>query len=94
MGAQFLSQAWREYDNDAVRNKFAKADTRPADRKLDYRGQSGDQVLKPGKGASSPATGAPISAGLAERPISAASPISASRASLISSGKADLGKPG
>ena len=36
------------YKNDAVRNKFARADTRPADRKLDYRGRSGDQVLKPG----------------------------------------------
>jgi hypothetical protein len=36
-----------KYDNDAVRNKFDKADTRPADRKLDYRGRSGEQVLKP-----------------------------------------------
>ena len=40
-----------KYDNDTVRNKFAKADTRPADRKLDYRGRSGEQVLKPGKGS-------------------------------------------
>ena len=38
------------YKNDAVRNKFAKADTRPADRKLDFRGRSGEQVLKPGTG--------------------------------------------
>ena len=38
-----------QYDNYAVRNKFAKADTQPVDRKLDYRGRSGDQVLKPGK---------------------------------------------
>jgi Protein of unknown function (DUF3300)/Chaperone of endosialidase len=29
------------YDNDAVRNKFAKTDTQPVDRKLDYRGWSG-----------------------------------------------------
>ena len=43
-----------KYDNDAVRNKFAKADTRPADRKLDYRGRSGEQVLKPGKGDGKP----------------------------------------
>jgi hypothetical protein len=42
------------YKNDAVRNKFAKADTRPSDRKLDYRGRSGEQVLKPGKGAGQP----------------------------------------
>jgi hypothetical protein len=35
------------YDNDAVRNKFANANARPSDRKLDYRGRSGDQVLKP-----------------------------------------------
>ena len=48
MGARFPSQTGREYKNDAVRNKFAKADTRPADRKLDYRGRSGEQVLKPG----------------------------------------------
>ena len=37
-----------QYANDAVRNKFAKADTQPADRKLDYRGRSGEQVMKPG----------------------------------------------
>jgi len=30
-----------QYDNDAVRNKFAKADIHPVDRKLDYRGRSG-----------------------------------------------------
>ena len=42
------------YKNDAVRNKFAKADTRPADRKLDYRGRSGEQVLKPGTGDRKP----------------------------------------
>ena len=35
------------YDNDAVRNKFANANARPTDRKLDYRGRGGDQVLKP-----------------------------------------------
>jgi hypothetical protein len=45
------------YKNDAVRNKFAKADTRPADRKLDYRGRSGEQVLKPGKGDGKPGGG-------------------------------------
>jgi hypothetical protein len=43
-----------KYDNDAVRNKFAKAESRPADRKLDYRGRSGEQVLKPGKGDGKP----------------------------------------
>ncbi len=37
-----------KYNNDAVRNKFAKGDARPTDRKLDYRGRSGEQVLKPG----------------------------------------------
>ena len=37
-----------------MRNKFAKADTRPADRKLDYRGRSGEQVLKPGTGDRKP----------------------------------------
>ena len=45
------------YKNDAVRNKFARADTRPADRKLDYRGRSGEQVLKPGKGDGKPGGG-------------------------------------
>jgi hypothetical protein len=39
-----------KYDNDAVRNKFTKAGTLPADRKLDYRGRGGEQVLKPGDG--------------------------------------------
>jgi Protein of unknown function (DUF3300)/Chaperone of endosialidase len=43
-----------KYDNDAVRNKFAKADTRPTDRKLDYRGRSGEQVLKPSRGDGRP----------------------------------------
>jgi uncharacterized protein DUF3300/endosialidase-like protein len=43
-----------KYDNDAVKNKFAKADGRPADRKLDYRGHGGEQVLKPGKGDGKP----------------------------------------
>ena len=43
-----------KYNNDAVRNKFAKADTRPADRKLDYRGRSGEQVLKPDTGDRKP----------------------------------------
>jgi hypothetical protein len=46
-----------KYDNDAVRNKFAKADTRPADRKLDYRGRSGEPVLRPGKGDGKPGGG-------------------------------------
>src|SRR4029078_4417949 len=43
-----------KYNNDAVRNKFAKADARPADRKRDYRGRSGEQVLKPGTGDRNP----------------------------------------
>ena len=43
-----------KYNNDAVRNKFAKADARPTDRKLDYRGRSGEQVLKPGTGDRKP----------------------------------------
>jgi hypothetical protein len=38
------------YNNDAVKNKFANANIKPGDRKLDYRGRSGEQVLKPGKG--------------------------------------------
>jgi hypothetical protein len=37
-----------QYDN-TVKNKFAKVETLPVDRKLDYRGRSGDQVLKHGK---------------------------------------------
>ena len=43
-----------KYENDAVRNNFANVNTRPGDRKLDYRGRSGDQVLKPGKGDGKP----------------------------------------
>src|SRR5262249_35900339 len=36
------------YNNDAVKNKFANANVKSGDRKLDYRGRSGE--LKPGKG--------------------------------------------
>ena len=49
METRFLSPSWLQYDNDAARNKFAKANTRP-DHKLDYRGWSGEQVIKPGGG--------------------------------------------
>jgi Protein of unknown function (DUF3300) len=42
------------YNNDAVRNKFANANARPGDRKLDYRGHSGEQVLNVGKGGGKP----------------------------------------
>ena len=35
------------YNNTAVKNKFAKADVRPADRKLDFRGHDGKPILKP-----------------------------------------------
>src|SRR5262245_12622966 len=68
------------YDNNAVRNKFAKADQLPADRKLDYRGRSGDQVLKPGKGDLKPGDGRPDLGGKPDlgKP----------------GGKPDLGKPG
>jgi Protein of unknown function (DUF3300)/Chaperone of endosialidase len=38
------------YNNDAVKNKFANANIKSGDRKLDYRGRSGEQVLKPGNG--------------------------------------------
>jgi hypothetical protein len=36
------------YNNKQVQNKFAKADVRSGNRKLDYRGRGGEQVLKPG----------------------------------------------
>src|SRR5262245_24048919 len=68
------------YDNNAVRNKFAKAGQLPADRKLDYRGRSGDQVLKPGKGDLKPGDGRPDLGG---KP-GLGKP----------GGKPDLGKPG
>jgi Protein of unknown function (DUF3300) len=35
------------YDNDAVRNKFAKTNINTGDRNFDFRGHSGNQVLKP-----------------------------------------------
>jgi hypothetical protein len=38
------------YNNKSVQNKFANADVRSSDRKLDYRGRGGEQVLKPGGG--------------------------------------------
>ena len=36
------------YNNADVKNKFNKANINAGDRKLDYRGHSGEQVLKPG----------------------------------------------
>jgi hypothetical protein len=36
------------YDNDTVRNKFSKANINGGDRNFDFRGHSGNQVLKPG----------------------------------------------
>jgi len=35
------------YDNDVVRNKFSKANVNAGDRNLDFRGRTGDRVLKP-----------------------------------------------
>jgi uncharacterized membrane protein YgcG len=35
------------YDNDAVKNKFSKANINAGDRNFDFRGHSGNQVLKP-----------------------------------------------
>lgn len=66
-----------KYDNDAIKNKFAKGETRPADRKLDFRGRDGEQVLKPGKGDARPGdrpgtkpggNGRPDLGGLGDRP--------------------------
>src|SRR5262245_3098336 len=37
------------YNNKQVQNKFGKDAVKSADRKLDYRGRSGEQVLKPDK---------------------------------------------
>ncbi len=36
------------YTNNDVRNKYAKGPAKGGDRKLDYRGRDGEQVLKPG----------------------------------------------
>jgi Protein of unknown function (DUF3300) len=35
------------YTNQSVKNKFAKADIKAGDRKLDFRGHGGEQVLRP-----------------------------------------------
>lgn len=56
------------YNNDAVKNKFANANARPGDRKLDYRGRSGDQVLKPGTGGGKPGGGGRPNLGGDNRP--------------------------
>jgi hypothetical protein len=42
------------YNNDAIKNRFANANARPGDRKLDYRGRSGEQVLNVGKDVGKP----------------------------------------
>jgi Protein of unknown function (DUF3300) len=36
------------YKNTSVQNKYAKTNIKTGDRKLDYRGRGGEQVLKPG----------------------------------------------
>jgi hypothetical protein len=74
-----------KYDNNAVKNKFAKAGTLPSDRKLDYRGRSGDQVLKPGTGDLRPGDG---------RPDLGGKPDLGKPGKPDLGGKADLGKPG
>src|SRR5262245_55447397 len=56
-----------KYNNDAVRNKFAKANTLPADRKLD-RGRSGEQGLRPGTGDVKPGGDRPDLGGPGQRP--------------------------
>ena len=56
-----------KYNNDAVRNKFAKANTRPTDRKLD-RGRSGEQGLRPGTGDVKPGGDRPDLGGPGQRP--------------------------
>jgi Protein of unknown function (DUF3300)/Chaperone of endosialidase len=38
------------YNNNNVRNKYAKTNINAGDRNLDFRGHSGNQVLKPGTG--------------------------------------------
>jgi len=38
------------YNNNNVRNKYAKTNINAGDRNLDFRGHSGNQVLKPGSG--------------------------------------------
>jgi hypothetical protein len=38
------------YNNSNVRNKYAKTNINAGDRNLDFRGHSGNQVLKPGSG--------------------------------------------
>src|SRR4026207_757088 len=38
------------YNNDAVKSKFANANIKSGDRKLDYRRRSGERVVEPGKG--------------------------------------------
>ena len=71
--------------NNAVKNKFAKAGTLPSDRKLDYRGRGGDQVLKPGTGGLKPGDG---------RPDLGGKPDLGKPGKPDLGGKADLGKPG
>jgi hypothetical protein len=63
------------YNNDAVRNKFAKANVNTGDRNLDFRGHSGNQVLnvpkgdgKPGGGNRPDLGGGPDLGGKGERP--------------------------
>ena len=54
------------YNNTQVKNKFANANIKAGDKKLDFRGRGGEQVIKPGAG------GGPSLTSAASCPVKAA----------------------
>ena len=80
MGAQFYHRRGVAYNNAEVKNKFNKANINASDRNLDYRGHSGNQVLKPdNKPGVAQATAA-------SSPVATIVPISVARASVPAAG--------
>ena len=74
-----------KYDNDAVKNKFARAGTLPSDRKLDYRGWTGDPALKQGKAEGKP-SGAERPSMSSDRPIQGTSAVASGKWSTTGAG--------
>jgi hypothetical protein len=74
-----------KYDNNAIRNQFAKAGTLPSDRKLDYKGTGRRSGAEARRGRSQAGDG---------RPDLGGKPDLGKPGKPDLGGKADLGKPG
>ena len=74
------------YKDKSVQNKFGKDAVKSADRKLDYRGRSGEQVLKPDKKGLAPATVPATRGKTSARVLAAARDLTSAKARATASG--------